>query len=544
MTTETARPAPPQSFTRSNAVVGLMMVAFGVALFAFQFLRYRTFKSQIHDLGLISQTLWNTLQGDWFLNSINPEIGYGANYLGNHFSPALAAWLPAFALCPSPVTLLLCQAVGLAVGAWPLWLLLRDELPRGAALALVAVYLLQPALWFAGLYDFHHETIAATLGLWIWWCHVNDRVKPMLALLVFTAMLKEHLPLLTGAFGLYLLLSRARPRLGLAIGVASVAYFGVVMGKLVPYFNETQAHSYFARRFPHLGNNAREALVTCLRHPLDVLFFMNTPRHHLYVRGLLGAWAFLPLLAPGLLLVALPVLFVNMQSAIPISYDIAFYHADSVVPWISLCACAGFVKLTRISKVFRRHATLCALVVLVNAVLHHATTESAFLPLVKLPLSPGVVRADYQLTPHHLNVDRIHALVPWDASVSVQTNLACFFVDRRNVYPFPSRSLTADYVVLDLTETYRYRDPEFRKFWLEWERQATVPKYCAAVRELLSSRDHQVVALDDGYVVVARKAVGLGASSRRDFPSNITAREELQARCGDWEKLTGRGYGR
>ena len=142
-----------------------MMVAFGGTLFSFQYLRYRTFKAHVHDLGLITQSLWSTLQGEPFHNSINPTIGYSANYLGNHFSPGLALWVPFFALAPSPVTLLALQALGLALGAWPLWLLLRDELPAGAALALVATYLLQPALWFAGLYDFHHETIAGSPGV-------------------------------------------------------------------------------------------------------------------------------------------------------------------------------------------------------------------------------------------------------------------------------------------------------------------------------------------------------------------------------------------
>lgn len=542
MTTDSRRtPAPPGP---ADLVVFVMMAAFGATLFAFQWLRWRTFKAHIHDLGLISQTLWNTIHGDLFRNSINPEIGYGASYLGNHFSPGLLAWVPAFALWPSPVTLLACQAIALALGAWPLWRILRADLPAGPSLALVAVYLLQPALWFAGLYDFHHETCAATLGLWIWWCHKNDRVGPMVALLIFTASLKEHLPLLTGAFGVYLLITRARPRLGLAIAAVSAGYFMVVMGVLVPYFNGTVAHSYFERRFPHLGKSARDALITCLTRPQDVIGFMATARHAYYLQCLFGAWAYLPLLAPGLLLVAAPVLFINMQSVMPYSYDIGFYHADTVVPWISLCAIAGFVRVYRASALVRRHAGLFAALLLINALRHHALTASAFLPDMRLPLSPSAVAADYRLTPHHAMIDKVRALVPWDASVSCQTNLATFFVDRPNVYPFPSRRLDADWVVLDLTETYGHRDPEYRKFWLEWERQCTVQAYCAAVRELLSSKDHQVMLLEDGYLLIARRATGLGPSSRRDLPPVGVARDALEERCRAWEPLTGRGYGR
>jgi hypothetical protein len=181
--------------------------------------------------------------------------------------------------------------------------------------------------------------------------------------------------------------------------------------------------------------------------------------------------------------------------------------------------------------------------VLVNAVNWHVTTQSAFLPGIHLPLSPRAVRADYQLTPHHLAIDRIRAMVPWDAPISVQTNLACFFADRRALYPFPSRALDADYVLIDLTETYGHRTG-FRKFWLEWERQCTVSKYCQSVRELLGSSDHRVMLFEDGYVLFARRAAGLGASGRRDLPSTIDVQMALSDRCREWEALTGRGYGR
>lgn len=529
----------PREKDLMRPVVWLAMLAFFVTLFAFSYLRYRTFKAHVHDLGLISQTLWNTLQGDFFRNSINPEIGYGSSYLGNHFSPGLLAWLPAYALWPSPVTLLFLQALVLALGAWPLYLVLREQLGRPTAAALACAYLLQPGLWFAGLYDFHHETAAATLALWIWWCHRNDRVDPMLLLLAFVASLKEHLPLMTGAFGVYLIVSRERPRLGLAIAIASGAYFAFVLGALVPYFNETAAHSYFARRFPHLGANAREALITCLTRPHEVLGFMLTPRHLAYVLALLGPWLFLPLLAPLVLLVPLPVLFINMQSRVEVSYDIGFYHADSAMPWIALAACAGFAKLAR----RKRLARLLPALVLANAAYWHLTVQSFYLPELRLPLSPLAHREDYRVTPHHLAIDALAKRIPHGALVSVQANLACFFTDRPRLVPFPFRMTGADFVVLDLTETYAHR-PRWRRFWLEFERQAPAAKYCAAVREMLASRDHRVLVHQDGYVVFGRRGAGTLDLEPTELPPAGEVARELEERCKLWEGWTDRGYGR
>jgi uncharacterized membrane protein len=521
--------------------VASLATAFGLTLFAFSRLRLATFKSHIHDLSLISQTLWSTLQGFPFRTSINPEIGYSSNYLGNHFSPGLAAWLPVYALWSSPEALLFTQSFVLALGAWPFYLACRDLMPRGPALAFVALYLLQPALWFAGLYDFHHETACATLGLVAWLCHRRDRPVLLCLTLTFMASLKEHVPLLTAALGVYLALFGGRPRLGTVIATVSVFYFVLVMGWLVPLFNDSPSHSYFARRYPHLGRSAAEALGTCILHPLEVLGFMATPRHALYLAALLGPWMFLPLLAPSLLLVALPILFVNMQSRIEISYDIGFYHADTCLPWISLAAACGYAKLPRLlPRLWKRHGHMLAIPLVLAGIYWHGTAQSAFLPGHRPPLSPFADRLDHAVTAHHRHVAELVDRVPRQASLSIQADLAGFFTNRHGLYPFPHRAGDAQYVLVDLTEPYGHR-AEFRLFWLEYSFQAKARAYCEAVHSLFSRPGLVLVHSVDGYLLFSR--------NRDDAvpvpdPTRQTALAMADARCREWTTWTGRGYGR
>lgn len=524
----------------SNApVAGLVVIVlglvFGLVLFGFSYLRYRTFKAHIHDLGLISQTLWSTLQGYPFRNSINPEIGYSANYLGNHFSPGLLAWLPVYALVGSPVALLLAQSFVLALGVWPFYRLCRDELDPWPAAALTGLWVIQPALWFSGLYDFHHETSCATLGLVVWLCHRRDRPFLMCLVLAFMASLKEHIPLLTAAFGVYLALFTQRRRLGVGIALVSVVYLALVMGLFVPYFNDTSSHSYFDRRYPHLGKSARDALVTCLTHPLDVLGFMATPRHLHYVTGLLAPWMFLPLLAPEVLLIPIPILFVNMQSRIEVSYDLGFYHSDTCLPWIGLAALLGFVRLRRLApRLHRRWGPRLPIFLLAQAVFWHVTAQSAFLPGYRPPLSPLADHRDYRLTDHHRLIDRISAMIPREATLSVQTDLACFFTNRHGLYPFPHRMNDADFVLVDLTEPYGHRS-EYRLFWLEYSFQTKASVYCQSVRRLFEDPGLVLVADEDGYLLFARRA---GKGLPRE-----PALARLEARCREWTRWTGRGYG-
>jgi uncharacterized membrane protein len=530
---------PRRELRAAEAVVLALSVLAGSSLFAFAVLRFRSFKAHIHDLGLISQALWNTLQGQPFASSINPEVGYSGSYLGNHFSPGLVAWLPAYALWPSPVALLLAQAAVLAAGAWVLFRIARDRVAEPAAAALAATYLMQPALWFAGLYDFHHETAAATLSLLAWRCHERDRTTALCVTLAFMASLKEHMPLLTAAFGGYLVLFTTRRRLGAAIAVASAAYFALVMGALIPYFNDSPAHSYFERRYPHLGHGARDALVTCLTRPVDVLSVMATRAHAYYLAGLLAPWLFLPLLAPGLLLVAVPVLFVNMQSRIPISYDIGFYHSDTVLPWVALAAVAGYVRLPSLApRLARRAGRALPVLIVFNAAWWHATVQSIFLTDLRPPLSPMAIHEDYRVTDHHRLIEHFRARIPWTASLSVQADLACFFTDRARLYPFPHRAREADFVLVDLTDPYAHR-PRERRFWLEWALQATVPQFCAAVHDLLSATfSCRLVEIMDGYLLFSRSP-----DTMVDLARYAEAQALLARRCAEWAALPGRGYG-
>jgi uncharacterized membrane protein len=538
--------------TRARFWVWVTAAAFAALLFWFQYHRWQTFKCHIHDLGLITQTLWNTLHGRAFRTSINPEIGYSSSYLGNHFSPGLAAWLPPFAAWPSPGTLLFLQALALALAAFPLYSLCRDERSPGEACMLVLLYFLQPALWFAGLYDFHHETCCATLGIVVWYCHRRDRPFLLCLVLAFMASLKEHLPLLTAAFGLYLLVFTQRRKLGVVIAVVSVLYFGVVMGVAVPYFNDSPAHSYFERRFPHLGHNVRDALLKCIQHPLEVVGFMLTPRHIYYMVMLLAPWGYLPLLAPSFLLVAFPVLFVNMQSRVEVSYDIGFYHADAVVPWLALAAIHGYARATRLMpRAYRRLGGGLALILVLNGVYWHVMAESAYLPGYRLPLSPRSYALDYEITPHEAMITDIAKAIPPGESLSVQANLACFFTDRATLYPFPHRSPggdliprkppapPAEWALVDLTEPYGHR-PDYRLFWLEYSLQTKLEIYLQSVQDLLNHPDVELILAADGYLLFhRRKLAQLGGSE----PTRTQAMEWFRARSEEWRRFTGRGYG-
>ncbi|HEY4908025.1 MAG TPA: DUF2079 domain-containing protein, partial [Methylomirabilota bacterium] len=118
----------PVPRVRPRRVVGI-----GIALYAviFSFItvtRHLTLQTHALDLGYYVQLTWNLARGAGPWVSL-PEM----HAWGDHFSPIMYLFVPAFWVAPGAIPLLIAQSVALALGALPVfWLAARrlgDERP-------------------------------------------------------------------------------------------------------------------------------------------------------------------------------------------------------------------------------------------------------------------------------------------------------------------------------------------------------------------------------------------------------------------------------
>lgn len=493
-------------------------------------LRVLSFKAHVHDLALISQSLSSLGRGGLLETSINPAFGMPPSYLGNHFAPSLAAFGPILWIARDPVALVLTQALVLSLAPLVLYRIARAHVRPGPALAVSLAYVLQPAFWFAGLYDFHQETSVATLGLVAWWLLSAARPRALVALLVFIAGLKETMPLWVAGFGLAAAL-RGHRRLGLCVFALAIAYWVLVLTVLMPALSPTGTLSILERRFPHLGRTPAEALATAITRPWVLLGAMADARNGVYLLSLLAPWLLLlPLASPVPLLPALPVLAVHLSSRLEITRDIGFYHHDSVLPMLAI---ASIETLSRLGPRLRgRLAPLLA----VNALLWHVITASAYLPEYRAPLSPWAVHADFALTAHHRALWPVAAQVGPTSRLVTSAHLACFFADRPVLTPFPRGLDRADEVLVDLVNPFAHRKVE-RLFWLEWalqEPSGGAPEVFRALVRLAGGPTFGLVAEGEGYFLFRRGAPSRPLSGFLDALARV--KEE-------WLALEGRGYG-
>ena len=326
------------------ALIATYAVVYGVVAVV----KYRYYLFIDIDLPIFVQATDQALRGSLF-SSIR-----GMVWLGDHVSLVLFVLAPLYALFRHPLTLLLIQCVTLALGAWPVFALARRELQHdGLSLVCAALYLLYPALGYCNLFEFHPEALATTTLLATIGALAASRFVPMVVFAILSLACKEDVALPVGILGLMALLTgrSRRPGLtliGLALG-SLVLSFGVVRPAL------SSAAAEYGRMYGRWGAGPAQIAGHLLAHPFEaVRAFFDTPGDpgdaalkRAYWPQMLGPFLFLPLLSPGTLVVALPVLAEHFLSYRNEQHWMLFQYTALVTPVMAAAAVRGYATLVR-----------------------------------------------------------------------------------------------------------------------------------------------------------------------------------------------------
>jgi uncharacterized membrane protein len=337
-----------------------------------------------------------------------------------HVEPIYFLIAPLYWLWSDPRILLILQATVVALGAWPAYRLARTA--TGSAYAggvFAAVYLLFPALQGAVLFDFHAVTLAAATLLFAFYFLHTRRYGWFALFAILTMACKEDMPAIVGLMGLYMFAVQRERRWGLiTMGVAAV-WFLTANLVVIPAYN-LSGLSPFLRRYRSL----LEAMIGSGRYvPSDLVQEAmpgqtgSVQANLSYVLHLLLPGAFLSLLSPGVLLMALPTLAINLLSEAPTMHQLEGYHyAAPAVPLVVGSTILGTAWLAqRLGKgnAARRSWWTVALASLALLCSLSYSYLRGYLPLSALYQS-------YQMMDHARRLPEVAALIPPDAAVSVQ----------------------------------------------------------------------------------------------------------------------------
>ena len=239
-----------------------------------------------------------------------------------------------------PHLLPLVQTLALAASAVLLFGLAREGLrPPEARLVLVA-YLLYPALQQTWLEYYEPVNLAIPCLIGAYGAIRGGRDGRALAWSLLALFTVENVALTVAALGVYAA-ARRRLHLGATLVMGASAYVAVLMYAVFPAF-APGGYVYADRLYGDFAPDLPRAILHLAR-PDHLAARLVTPENGVYLAGLLVPVAFLPLLAPGVLLLAVQ-LPLNMVSSWPYAREIQYHYVAPIVPFVFLALVRVFER--------------------------------------------------------------------------------------------------------------------------------------------------------------------------------------------------------
>jgi uncharacterized membrane protein len=289
------------------------------------------------------QAVWSTAHGHPL--QVTGLRGDQLSRLGAHFDPVLAAFAPLWLLWPSPDVLLVSQAIAVALGALPVYWLADKHLgsPR-AGLGFALAYLVYPATQWLTLNEFHPVALACPLLLFAIWFLDENRLLPFALCAALAATTKEEIALVVAGLGIWYALAHHRRAAGTAIAIAGIAVSLIAIEVVIPHFNRAGTSSFFTR-YSEVGSTPGGIVHTAVSDPGKLITTAFTGRGLGYIARLVLPLAGLVVLAPLMLIAALPELALNLLSAATTQTSIRFHYTSGLIPVLVVAAVFGAKRL-------------------------------------------------------------------------------------------------------------------------------------------------------------------------------------------------------
>ena len=311
---------------------------------------------------------------------------------------------------------------------------------------------------------------------------------------------KEDIALAVVGLGIVLLVRRQR-RLGVLTMASASAWFLFAYGVAMPAFNggTNQAGIFYGE----LGDSPADLIKTTFTDPTMVIDRLQNNDALGYARDLLAPFAFTALLAPLLLVPAVPQFFANILTNLNFFWSIQFHYAAIIVAFVAIASIDGVARLK--SLPLRRFAV-------------GAVAAAALATSVAWGMSPisTQYRTGYWALDANVRQGELEAAVdevPSGASVSATYNLVPHLSHREQIYTFPNPWFPLNWGVAGVAP----HDPSHDHVpaevdWIVVDRTTHVPE----------GREEQLIdgLLDSGEFVEVSDQSGILVARRAEPPAD------------------------
>jgi len=456
----TARPRP-SAYT--DPVVWATAVAVFCAYAAISLLRLLQLNPSSWDLGIYTEYV---KQYAGLRAPIVDIRAPGFNLLGDHFQPLVAVLAPFFRVFPSSATLLVAQALLVAVSVFPVSQVAREKLGLGPSRAIAVAYGFSWGLQQLARFDFHEIALAIPLLAFSLSALARGRTRAAVCWALPLVFVKEDQGFTVAAIGLYLVfaglyasgparcgsgtiqpcrhpgaadIDLRRVAAGQFLLVWGVAWSFLAIGVIIPHFNPAHHYDYWSDGgiLAPGGHLTEAGLARQLIHAW--------PAKLETVGVLLLPVAFIALRSP-LILIAAPSLLLRFTSTDSSFWGTYWHYNATLMPVIFIAAADALARMSARSRTGRLGAALTGTWRLGPALMVLIAIPVAFL----FPLSGLWHAQTYQISQHVAAAEAAMARVPDGATVLTTLDLLAPLAARTDTFWFGnSGNPRTEYIVFD-----------------------------------------------------------------------------------------------
>jgi uncharacterized membrane protein len=430
------------------ALVLLGSVGYSIYFSYYTILNHRRLGTMGFDLGINVNWAYNALHGDFSRNTV--ALGAGvSNYFGVHAVFAMLTWLPFFALKPDGEFFLIFQALTAGFAATTLYLFAATQIPRWSAVVVAYAYLLYAPLHGPNFYDFHELMPPLIFHFLLYWAIAKRKTWLVVLLVPVIWSYREDLTIGLVVLGFFLLVTGARPRLGIGIAVSSALYFVLMKLVIMPQL----WHGWFDTIYSSLQAGQRGygiVLVTILSNPAYFLTTLLEREKLIYFLHFFAPLVFLPARRWSLLMLALPgFAFSLITTQYWPTLSISFQYTCHAIPYMFAAAVLMLGLISQAEEgALRRRAVLGALMLgtlshsyVFGAVLQHQTFVGGF-SKIEFTMTP-------QEKQRYTTLRRLLHLIPQEASVAATEMEVPHIASRSSAYTLKDGEADAEYILVN-----------------------------------------------------------------------------------------------
>lgn len=412
--------------------LGIFFVVFISSLTILYYLSHLT---PSYDFGIFSQMFH--YMNETLIPYTTIERSKLLSHFAVHFSPILYIFLPFYIIYSNPVTLLIMQAVVIALGLIPIYKLCKHyNYSNKIIIALSIIYILMPALIGGNFYYFHENKILTVLILYLFYFieKGNSKLTALFALLVM--LVKEDAAIYVGIIGLYLLFSKRKNIKGWYLIIASIIYFALVTTLMQIYGEGIMTYRY--ENFLFNGENSLVfVIINIIKNPAYLFYQLMNIEKLIFIIYIFVPMAMLPLAIkkPSGLILLLPLVLINLMTNYVYQYDIGFQYTYGSVAFLFYLA---IINIKNLPKKVVKNLLICG--VSSSLIFFSATYFSKFTIIqsyINNIEQTKIINEGLKLIPDNMSVK---------ATTFFVANL--WYIDELYDYDYTNKE--TDYVVLDL----------------------------------------------------------------------------------------------